>query len=319
VTDAKIQDVTAAKITTGTLNATETITSEGVIRAVDDINTPTVQTGIGPIPLTVNGSSVTALMWSFNDDGVTFAVDELGNVSLAGNITGSSGTFGDVADEDFVTLDEDGIIIGRNAKLKGADAFGNDGFYFHEIRHREEDWTFTTSSTPVGTLFAEVSAGKLSIGSTGSAGGTARGETSFDTQTIKKLSFSSRLVVKFYSTSSYSDDGELSIKWPRFVSASFPNQVSAVFTDGGCQLVGSTGAVSSSANIDLSDVTVELEIASGEINLYIDGVLKNTVFSSHSGLVNTNQGPDFEAEMPTGGGAAGGATWAVGELFIYNE
>jgi hypothetical protein len=258
-------------------------------------------------------------MWSFNDDGVTFAVDELGNVSLAGNITGSSGTFGDVTEENFVTLDEDGIIVGRNAKLKGADAFGNDGFYYHQVRHREEDWTLTTSSTPTANLSAEISGGKVSLQSSGSAGGSAGASTTFFGQTIKELSFDSRLVLKFYSTSGYPGDGELTIKWPESTSGSFPTQVIATFKQGGCQIVNSSGGASSSANIDLSGVTVELELTSDDFNLYIDGVLKNTIASTHSGLVNTNQGPFFEAELPTGGGATGLATWGVGELFIYNE
>jgi hypothetical protein len=104
VTDAKIQDVTAAKIKTGTVLATETITSEGVIRAVDDINTPTVQTGIGPIPLTVNGSAVTSLMWSFNAAGVTFSIDELGNPFFKGTIAASGFT------NDELTIDSDGNV-----------------------------------------------------------------------------------------------------------------------------------------------------------------------------------------------------------------
>jgi hypothetical protein len=258
-------------------------------------------------------------MWSFNAAGVTFAIDEQGNAFFKGNITGSSGTFGNVTSENFVTLDESGIVVGRNAKIKGADAFGNDGFYYHQIRQRGEDWTFTTTSTQTAVLFAEASSSKLNIASIGSSGGTARGETSFFAQTIKKLSFDSRLTLKFYSTSEYSSDGKLTIKWPRFTNSSYPDQITAIFQDGQCRLIGSSGSTSLSSNIDLSDVTVELEAYNGEIKLYIDGILKNTASSPHSGLVNNNQGPTFEADLPTGGTASGGASWGIGEIFIYNE
>jgi len=91
VTDAKIQDVTAAKITTGTLNATETITSEGVIRAVDDVANPVVQVGIGPATF---GTATTYLMWAYNGTDRTFSVDELGNVSVTGSITIAAGSTG---------------------------------------------------------------------------------------------------------------------------------------------------------------------------------------------------------------------------------
>ena len=104
VPSEKIVNLTVAKLTTGTLNATETITSEGVIRAVDDINTPTVQTGIGPIPLTVNGSAVTSLMWSFNAAGVTFSIDELGNPFFKGTIAASGFT------NDELSIDSDGNL-----------------------------------------------------------------------------------------------------------------------------------------------------------------------------------------------------------------
>jgi len=75
-----------------------------VIRAVDDINTPTVQTGIGPTVLTVNGSAVTSLMWSFNAGGVTFSIDELGNPFFKGTIAASGFT------NDELTIDADGNV-----------------------------------------------------------------------------------------------------------------------------------------------------------------------------------------------------------------
>ncbi len=106
VTDAKIQDVTAAKITTGTLLATETITREGVIRAVDDINTPTVQTGIGPATF---GTATTYLMWAYNGTDRTFSVDELGNVSVTGSITIAAGSTG------VANLSDAGTLAGKNS------------------------------------------------------------------------------------------------------------------------------------------------------------------------------------------------------------
>jgi hypothetical protein len=104
IPSTKIENLTVAKLTGGVINATETITSEGVIRAVDDINTPTVQTGIGPTVLTVNGSSVTSLMWSFNAAGVTFSIDELGNPFFSGTIAASGFT------NDELTIDELGNV-----------------------------------------------------------------------------------------------------------------------------------------------------------------------------------------------------------------
>ena len=104
IPSTRIESLAVPKLTGGVINATETITTEGVIRAVDDINTPTVQTGIGPIPLTVNGSAVTSLMWSFNAGGVTFSIDELGNPFFKGTIAASGFT------NDKLSIDSDGNL-----------------------------------------------------------------------------------------------------------------------------------------------------------------------------------------------------------------
>jgi len=118
VTDAKIQDVTAAKIKTGTVLATETITSEGVIRAVDDINTPTVQTGIGPATF---GTATTYLMWAYNGTDRTFSVDELGNVSVTGSITIAAGSTG------VANLSDAGTLAGKNSADSGDVTFNYAG------------------------------------------------------------------------------------------------------------------------------------------------------------------------------------------------
>lgn len=117
VPSTKIKNLTAAKITTGTLLATETITSEGVIRAVDDINAPTVQTGIGPAEI----GGTTYLMWSYNGTDVTFGVDELGNVTVTGAITIASGSSG------ISNLSDAGSLATKNQADSGDVAFNYAG------------------------------------------------------------------------------------------------------------------------------------------------------------------------------------------------
>jgi len=48
IPSTRIESLAVPKLTGGVINATETITSEGVIRAVDDVANPVVQVGIGP-------------------------------------------------------------------------------------------------------------------------------------------------------------------------------------------------------------------------------------------------------------------------------
>lgn len=84
ITDAKIIGLTAAKITTGTLNATATITSEGVIRAVSG----SIESGLGP--RTIDG--VQYLKWAFDGakplgEKVLFGVTETGGVVVNGTGT----------------------------------------------------------------------------------------------------------------------------------------------------------------------------------------------------------------------------------------
>jgi len=100
----KIENLTVAKLTGGVINATETITSEGVIRAVDDINNPQIQAGIGPIGLTRDGVPYAALMWAFDTQGVTFSIDELGNAYFQGDLEASTFT------NDELTIDELGNL-----------------------------------------------------------------------------------------------------------------------------------------------------------------------------------------------------------------
>jgi len=94
VPSQKIKNLTAAKITTGTLLSTETVTSEGIIRSVDDINNPQYQVGIGP--LNIDGD--TYLMWGYDADAAVgnklrFGIDQFGNAYFRGDITGATGTF----------------------------------------------------------------------------------------------------------------------------------------------------------------------------------------------------------------------------------
>jgi hypothetical protein len=106
IPSTKIENLTVAKLTGGVINATETITSEGVIRAVDDIDTPTVQTGIGPATF---GTATTYLMWAYNGTDRTFSVDELGNVSVTGSITIAAGSTG------VANLSDAGTLAGKNS------------------------------------------------------------------------------------------------------------------------------------------------------------------------------------------------------------
>tara|TARA_R100000152_G_C6782307_1_gene219756 strand:- start:219 stop:4094 length:3876 start_codon:yes stop_codon:yes gene_type:complete len=96
VPSQKIVNVTAAKITTGTLNATETITAEGLIRSISG----TIESGLGP--RTIDGT--TYLHWALDTsqpvgDKLKFGVDELGNVYFDG-----TGTFGGTVNIDGGTL-----------------------------------------------------------------------------------------------------------------------------------------------------------------------------------------------------------------------
>ena len=104
IPSTKIENLTVAKLTGGVINATETITSEGVIRAVDDINNPQIQAGIGPIGLTRDGVPYAALMWAFDTQGVTFSIDELGNAYFQGDLEASTFT------NDELTIDELGNL-----------------------------------------------------------------------------------------------------------------------------------------------------------------------------------------------------------------
>ena len=94
VTDAKIKELSVAKLLAGVINATGPITTESILRAVDDINNPSVQVGIGPASLPVAGAQTSLLMWSVNSLGdVTFGVDELGNPYFSGILDAAGGSF----------------------------------------------------------------------------------------------------------------------------------------------------------------------------------------------------------------------------------
>lgn len=87
VTDAKIKEVAVAKLLAGVINATGPITTESILRAVDDINNPTAQVGMGPLTLPVGGAQTSLLFWAQNNIGdVTFGVDEQGNSYFSGTL-----------------------------------------------------------------------------------------------------------------------------------------------------------------------------------------------------------------------------------------
>ena len=106
IVSEKIESLAVKKLTAGTINAAGAITTESVIRAVDDINTPTVQTGIGPATF---GTATTYLMWAYNGTDRTFSVDELGNVSVTGSITIAAGSTG------VANLSDAGTLAGKNS------------------------------------------------------------------------------------------------------------------------------------------------------------------------------------------------------------
>ena len=115
ITDAKIDSVTAEKIETGTLVAGKTITSEGIIRAVDDAAAPVVQVGMGPVTLDGPG---TYLLWAYNGVDRTFSVDTLGNVAVTGSITIAAGSSG------VANLSDAGTLAGKNSVDYDADISG---------------------------------------------------------------------------------------------------------------------------------------------------------------------------------------------------
>lgn len=318
VPSKKVENLTAAKLTAGVINATGPITTKSIFRAVDDIESPQHKTGLGP--LLIDGT--TYLMWGYDAGAATgeklkFGFDEVGNLRVRGDISGSSGTFGDLDSENYIQLDSTGITAGRNAKIKGADAFGNDGFYYHELLHSGESWQFSTSDPQTSLLYAEASGGSIGIAANTTNGGTAYGYLSFFTKTIKKLSFDSRLVCKFRSNSGVSGDGVLSIQWPRFTNTSEPSSVEVIFEPGNSRMIADDGGTVFFPNVDLGPAVIELELSDGLMVLRIDGAEIASVPSPHSGTVNSNQGPAFEAYMPVNG--TGQASWNICEMFIYNE
>jgi hypothetical protein len=171
VTDAKIQSLTAAKLTTGTLNATETITSEGVIRAVDDINNPQIQAGIGPIGLTRDGVPYAALMWAFDTQGVTFSIDELGNAYFQGDLEASTFT------NDELTIDELG-----NLNSTGTFRFGGAADNFIDFNGTQlviDTDNFSVDGAGNATFSGALSAATGTFsGDLNAAGGTFSGDLS---------------------------------------------------------------------------------------------------------------------------------------------
>lgn len=90
----KIEGLAVAKLTAGVINATGPITTESIFRAVDDINNPQYQAGLGP----TNIDGTTYLMWGYDEaapagEKLRFGVDEVGNAYFRGDISGSNGTF----------------------------------------------------------------------------------------------------------------------------------------------------------------------------------------------------------------------------------
>ncbi|NWN92304.1 fibronectin type III domain-containing protein [Marinobacter adhaerens] len=90
VPSEKIESLAVAKLTAGVINATGPITTESIFRAVDDINNPQVQVGMGSAA--VGGTQY--LQWATRGDDLVFGVDEAGNLRLRGAITIESGSSG---------------------------------------------------------------------------------------------------------------------------------------------------------------------------------------------------------------------------------
>ena len=119
IPSTRIESLAVPKLTGGVINATETITSEGVIRAVDDIDNPVVQVGIGPATF----GTTTYLQWALNGGEIIFGIDELGNANYTGNVTLTGDNLwantriqvgGDQAGSDYVIIDVndsgDGVV-----------------------------------------------------------------------------------------------------------------------------------------------------------------------------------------------------------------
>lgn len=108
ITDAKIIDLTATKLTAGVINATETITSEGLIRAVDDLADIQTQVGIGPAQFGAD----TYLFWADRNGELKFGVDEFGNVISTGVFS-----FGDVEAGQSITFDGEVLQLGNAVNI----------------------------------------------------------------------------------------------------------------------------------------------------------------------------------------------------------
>lgn len=144
VPSEKIKSLAVPKLTAGVINALGPITTESIFRAVDDINSPTVQTGLGPTELTLNGVPFTALQWSFNASGVTFAIDELGNPYFKGSIEASGFS------NDYLEIDDQG-----NLTSTGTLRFGGATSHFIE---------FDGVDLLVDTPFLQLDGGKAVLG-----------------------------------------------------------------------------------------------------------------------------------------------------------
>lgn len=95
VPSEKIVNLTAAKLTAGTINATGGITTESIFRAVDDVANPQYQVGLGPT--TIDGS--TYLMWAYDSTApsggqIVFGIDELGGATFTGAVSITGGSTG---------------------------------------------------------------------------------------------------------------------------------------------------------------------------------------------------------------------------------
>ena len=94
ITDAKIVSLDAEKINSGTITASKVITSEGIIRAVDNINAPTIEAGLGR--KTINNADY--VMWAINNslapaNQLQFGVQDNGISKFGGELLGANGTF----------------------------------------------------------------------------------------------------------------------------------------------------------------------------------------------------------------------------------
>lgn len=175
--------IAAGQVVSGVIQATELIESEGLIRVVDDINSPSFETVLGPE--VVDGTAYLFHAKDSNTTNLTFSIDESGNLvannaTLSGEISAdgldlASGSFiksgkssfdddtkgfflGEEngttklnigGERDFVKFDNIGFQVGPETELRGTDAYSNQSIYAHEFFTLDPEYyrTLTDNNT----------------------------------------------------------------------------------------------------------------------------------------------------------------------------